>query len=246
MPRTPARSLPPRRPPGTGPRTLAIDIGGSGLKAIVLDAGGQPTGDRVRVPTRVGAPPDALVTALVELVAPLGAYDRVSAGFPGVVRDGVVRTAPNLGNAKWQGFDLASALARRLGRPARVLNDADVQGLAVITGRGVELVLTLGTGMGSALFQDGRLAPHLELSQHPFRGGKTYDEYVGEAARKRVGNTKWNRRVRRVVDVLDTLINYDMLHLGGGNAKRIDFTLGPRMRVVDNSAGLLGGIALWR
>lgn len=229
-----------------GPRTLAIDVGGTGLKAAILDAEGRLISDRVRVPTPARCPPTVLIRAVAELIAPLGAYDRVSVGFPGVVRDGVVRTAPNFGSARWRGFDLAHALTRALERPVRVLNDAEVQGLAVITGKGVELVITLGTGVGSALFRDGILMPHLELSQHPVRGGRTYDEYLGDRARKRVGTRKWNRRVRRVLGILETVVNYDRLHIGGGNAARIDFPLGRRVRVVENTAGLLGGVALWR
>jgi polyphosphate glucokinase len=230
-----------------GPRTLAIDVGGTGLKAAILDAEGRLMSDRVRVPTPARCPPTVLIRAVAELIAPLGAYDRVSVGFPGVVRDGVVRTAPNFGSSKWQGFDLARALTRALKRPVRVLNDAaEVQGLAVITGKGVELVITLGTGVGSALFRDGELMPHLELSQHPVRGGRTYDEYLGDRARKRVGARKWNRRVRRVLGILETVFNYDRLHIGGGNAARINFPLGRRVRVVENTAGLLGGVALWR
>jgi len=149
------------------PLTLAIDVGGTGLKAAILDAEGRMMGDRVRVPTPARCPPSVLVRTLVALIAPLGAFDRVSVGFPGVVRDGIVRTAPNFGSARWREFDLARALTRALKRPVRVLNDAEVQGLAVITGKGIELVITLGTGVGSALFRDGILMPHLELSQHP-------------------------------------------------------------------------------
>lgn len=230
----------------TGPRTLAIDVGGTGLKAAVLDAKGRLMSDRIRVPTPARCSPTVLVRAVGGLAAPLGAFDRVSVGFPGVVSDGVVRTAPNFASAKWRGFDLTRALTRVLKRPVRILNDAEVQGLAVIRGRGVELVLTLGTGIGSALFRDGELMPHLELSQHPVHDGETYDEYIGDRARKRVGTRKWNRRVRRVLAILETVVNFDQLHLGGGNATRINFPLGRRIRVVENTAGLLGGIALWR
>jgi polyphosphate glucokinase len=226
-------------------RTLAIDVGGSGLKASVVDETGRLLTERVRVDTPVGSPPREIVETLVRLVAPLGAFDRVSVGFPGVVREGRVLTAPNLDNKGWKGFDLAGALGRALGKPVRVANDADVQGLAVIAGRGVEMVITLGTGFGTGLYLDGRPAPHLELSHHPFRKGESYDEQLGNAARKRVGNRTWNKRVRKAVRNLRALTSFDHLYIGGGNAKKIDFELDPDVTVVGNEAGLKGGVALW-
>jgi polyphosphate glucokinase len=227
-------------------RTLAIDVGGSGLKASVIDDGGRLLTERARVDTPVGRPPKEIIQALVRLVAPLGPYDRVSVGFPGVVRQGRIVTAPNLDHEGWSDFDLAGALARALGKPVRVANDADVQGLAVIGGKGVEMVITLGTGFGTGLYLDGRLAPHLELSHHPFRKGETYEEQLGNAARKRIGNRKWNRRVKRAIRNLRSLTNFDRLYIGGGNARKIDFALDPDVTVVDNTAGLRGGAVLWR
>lgn len=232
--------------PGARPRTLAIDVGGTGLKASVLDARGRMITDRLRVATPNPCPPTVLVGALVDLVAPLGAYDRVSVGFPGVVRDGRIVTAPHFGNDIWGGFDLARALAARLHRPVRLLNDAEMQGLAVIRGKGLELVVTLGTGVGTALFRDGELMPHLELAHHPVHGRHTYNEYLGDRARKKSGVRAWNRRVRRVVGLLQTLLNYDRIYIGGGNARRLAFALDRNMRLVSNDAGVLGGIALWR
>ncbi|HEY2992600.1 MAG TPA: ROK family protein [Methylomirabilota bacterium] len=227
-------------------RTLAIDVGGSHLKASVVDEAGHLLAEPVRIETPVGRPPGVIVQTLARLVKPLGAYDRVSVGFPGVVRDGRVLTAPNLDNDGWAGFDLAAALAKTLGKPVRVANDADVQGLAVIAGKGVEMVITLGTGFGTGLYLDGRLGPHLELSHHPFRKGETYDVQLGNAARKEIGKKKWNKRVRKAIDNLRTLTNFDHLYVGGGNAKKIDFELDPDVTIVDNSAGLAGGVALWR
>ena len=93
---------------------------------------------------------------------------------------------------------------------------------------------------------DGRLGPHMELSHHPFRKGETYDEQLGNAARKEVGKKKWNKRMRKAIDNLRTLTNFDHLYIGGGNAKKIDFELDPDVTIVDNSAGLAGGVALWR
>ncbi|MBI5498504.1 MAG: ROK family protein [Deltaproteobacteria bacterium] len=226
--------------------TLSIDVGGTGLKASVLDERGRMLVDRVRVETPVGSPPGVVVTALRRLVAPLPHYHRVSVGFPGVVRDGVVRTAPNLGHTGWQGYDLARALQRALGRPVRVINDADMQGLAAIRGKGLELVLTLGTGFGSALYIHGRLAPHLELAHVPFRKGETFEQQLGNAARKQAGARAWNRRVRKALDVLFTLTQYDRAYLGGGNSKHLQGKLPRNTSIVPNEKGILGGIHLWR
>jgi polyphosphate glucokinase len=161
------------------------------------------------------------------------------------VRQGQVLTAPNLGTQDWRNFPLAASLTDKLCKPARMLNDADVQGLGVISGRGLECVITLGTGMGFALFQNGQPAPHLELSQHPIHKGKTYDQFIGAAALKDVGHAKWNRRLRRVLSNITTLVGFDMLYIGGGNAKHIDLPLGSNVRLVGNEAGITGGMKLW-
>lgn len=200
----------------------------------------------VRVATPYPCTRTVLLQALVVLVRPLPRFDRVSVGFPGVVREGTVITAPHFGNDIWYGYDLSKALAARLGKPVRLLNDADMQGLAGIQGKGLELVVTLGTGVGTALFSHGQLMPHLELAHHPVHDGATYNQYIGDAVRKRIGNARWNRRVRRVLDTLHALINYDTMYIGGGNARRLTFTLDRNMRIISNTAGILGGIALWR
>ncbi len=166
-------------------------------------------------------------------------------GFPGVVRGGRTLTAPNLGTESWHDFPLASDLTERLGKPARVLNDASVQGLGEISGTGLECVITLGTGFGFALFQDGLLAPHLEVGQHPVAKGKTYDLYLGNAALHKVGRKKWNKRLQKAIGFIDTLVTYDTLLIGGGNAQVIDFDLPPNVRVVPNAAGITGGVKLW-
>jgi polyphosphate glucokinase len=224
--------------------TLAIDIGGTGLKALVIDPRGKPVTDRVRVETPHPATPAAVLRALKALVAPLGPFDRVSAGFPGVVVRGVVRTAPNLGTA-WKGFALADALGKRLGKPARVLNDAGVQGFGVVEGKGLEMVLTLGTGMGCALFYEGAYIPNLELAHHPFRKGKTYEDLLGAHALEHDGKRKWNRHVAKALEQIQPIWNPDRIYLGGGNTKHLKITLPANVRVTANVAGLYGGIALW-
>ena len=159
-------------------------------------------------------------------------------------RDSVL-TAHNLGTKLWHGFRLASVVSERLGKPVRMLNDASVQGLGVIDGRGTECVITLGTGMGFALFLDGRLGPHLEFSQQPFKNGKTYDEYVGEKALDKVGRKRWNKRVRKIIDVLETVVMYDTLYFGGGNSRLIEPPLPPNVKIVSNEAGITGGVRAW-
>jgi polyphosphate glucokinase len=231
--------------PGEGPRTLAIDVGGSHIKASVLDRAGTFLADELRVVTPVGSPPEDIIETITHLIEPLPSFDRISVGFPGVVRDGVVRTAPNLDHDGWTGFDLAGALAARLGKPIRVLNDADMQGLGVIQGLGLEMVITLGTGFGTGLYLNGRLLPHLEIAHQRFRKGETFDEQLGNAARKRVGDKKWNKRVRKAIADLRALTSFDHLHLGGGNARRVTFEPDPDVTIVGNKAGIEGGVAAW-
>ncbi len=172
-------------------------------------------------------------------------FARVSVGFPGVVVDGVTKTAPNL-HQKWEGFNLRQALTDLTGRPTRVLNDAGVQGLGVIAGNGVELVLTLGTGMGFGLYVNGRYVPNIEMAHHPFRKKLTYEDYIGNAARLKVGNHRWSRRVLRVLRQLQTTFNPDIIYIGGGNSAKLREELPTGVKRTDNIAGLLGGIALWR
>jgi polyphosphate glucokinase len=230
-------------------RILAIDIGGTGLKAALIDRRGRMLTDRLRVKTPHPSPPRVLVRALAALVHTLdldSSVIGVSVGFPGVVRHGKVLTAPNLGTADWKGFDLAAALGKLWKRPVRVKNDADMQGLGAARGNGVEVVITLGTGLGSAILVDGWLGPHLEISQHPFRKGETYDQQLGNAALEQIGKKKWNRRVERALETLRTLTNFDALYIGGGNGRHIQFELPADVRLVENDCGMKGGAALWR
>jgi polyphosphate glucokinase len=227
------------------PRTLAIDVGGTGLKASVLDAAGRMLVKRVRVPTPDPCRPATLLRAIAGLVAPLPPSERISIGFPGVIRDGRVVTAPHFGTAVWHNYPLEAAISRRFNKPARLLNDAEVQGLGIIAGRGLEVVLTLGTGVGSAIFINGQLGPHLELAQHPVHKGKTYNEYIGAEARKQHSAKKWSHRVLKAIDLVYCLLNYDVLYLGGGNSADIVVDLPKNVRTASNEAGITGGIRLW-
>ncbi len=199
----------------------------------------------LRVATPNPCTPAILVKSLVKLTAPLKAYHRVSIGFPGVVRDGRIITAPHFKGKAWRDYPLAETLAGHFGRPARLLNDAEVQGLGIVKGRGLEVVLTLGTGVGSAIFSNGALTPHLELAQHPIHKDETYNGYVGNLARQALSSRKWNKRVLKVIEHVNSLLHYDVLYLGGGNAANVTVALPDNVHIASNDAGITGGIRLW-
>jgi polyphosphate glucokinase len=229
---------------GAAPRTLAVDIGGTGIKAITLDPQGRPINERLKIATPKRATPKAVIKIVAKLAAAQPGFERVSVGFPGVVKDGIVYTAANLGGG-WTGFDLAAALARKLKKPVRIANDADIQGLGSVSGRGLELVVTLGTGFGSVLFVNGTRV-HLELGHHPFHKGKTYEDELGVRALKKKGRKKWNKMLAEAIGELSRTFNFDSLYIGGGNARLIDLKLPAGVAIISNENGLLGGIALWR
>jgi polyphosphate glucokinase len=222
---------------------LCIDVGGSHVKAAVVAADGTMQGEAVRVETP-GDGPDSLVEAIAKLVEPLPPAPRVAIGFPGAIRDGLVLTAPNIGGI-WQRVPLPALLSKRLGRPVRMANDASVQGLGAIAGQGLECAITLGTGMGFAVFRDGEPGIQFELGRHTGHKGKTYDQYVGEAAVEKISRQRWNRRVQKVIDKLRGLIHFDTLYIGGGNARLVDFPLPADVHLVSNETGILGGVRLW-
>lgn len=226
------------------PVTLAIDIGGSGIKGLLLSRSGHPLSERYRSPTPKSATPHAMILLILEIAASIGRFDRISVGFPGVIHQGQVKTAPNL-DPSWCGINIVVELEEHLHKPVRAVNDADMQGYGAIKGHGVELVLTLGTGFGTALFIHGHLVPNLELAHHPFRKGQTYEQQLGALALKTVGKKRWNQRLAKAIAMLSPVMNYDHLYIGGGNGKKVTIALPPHAALISNTAGLLGGIALW-
>jgi len=224
--------------------TLSLDVGGSGIKGMVLNLEGQPLNEKVRIRTPRPATPVAVLRTMAKVAARQPEFDRVSVGFPGVVEFGVVKTAPNL-DGDWSETPLAAEIERITGKPCRAANDADVQGYGAIEGKGVEMVLTLGTGMGSAIFSNGHLVPNLELGHHPFQDGKTYEDLVGEAARKAVGNSQWKRWVKQVIHQILPIWNPRRLYLGGGNSNKLRMKLPEQVVIIPNVTGILGGIRLW-
>jgi polyphosphate glucokinase len=226
-------------------KILSIDIGGSNVKATLLDADGQTLMEYQKIETPVPATPKTVMNVIVQLAQRFPGYDRISAGFPGYVKDGVVHTAPNLGTDYWNGTDLEQLLYTQLGQPAKVLNDADMQGLGVARGNGFEIVATLGTGFGTAFLHNGVLLPHIEFAHHPVSKERDYDEYIGDKALLEVGEERWNKRMKKVLAILKTVFNYDHLYLGGGNAKKLKFKLDDNISIVSNREGIKGGARLW-
>lgn len=227
------------------PTTLSIDIGGTAIKMMVLNSKGSPLTKYIRKSTPKPATVSAVCQLIGKMIQALNVkFDRVSSGFPGVVQHGVIMTAVNM-DASWIGFDFQKELQSITGVAARVANDADVQGLGDVSGHGVELVITLGTGVGSALFLNGQLVPNLELGHHPFQNNKTYEDCLGKAALQKHGLHKWRKNLKAAITLWQQTFNYEKLYLGGGNAHKINFKLPASVKISDNIEGVLGGIKLW-
>ena len=243
--------------------TLCIDCGGGGIKGSVVDEFGTVVTTPVRRRVPYPLSPELLVATIVEIARLLPEVNRVTVGMPGMIRHGRVIATPHYITRdgprskvlprlrqQWANFDMKGAIEEAFGLPTLVLNDAEVAGAGVITGTGLEMIITLGTGLGNAVFNSGVLAPHAELSQGLVRWGLTYDDYIGEHERLRLGDAHWSRRVRRVIDGFRPVYMWDRLYIGGGNASRI--TMSPRNPLpeniifVRNEAGIFGGVRAWQ
>jgi polyphosphate glucokinase len=210
---------------------LAVDVGGSHVK-VLLSSGGE----RRRFDSGPALTAQQMVDG-VQGVTGDWAFDVVSVGVPAPVRDDRVVTEPaNLGGG-WLDFDFTEAF----GKPTKVLNDAAMQALGSYDG-GKMLFLGLGTGLGSALVVDGKAEP-LELAHLPFRKA-TFEDYVGERARERLGKKKWREAVAETIERLSAAMEPDYVVLGGGNAKKLG-ELPPNARLGANENAFLGGFRLW-
>jgi polyphosphate glucokinase len=232
---------------------FGLDIGGSGIKgAPVNTESGDLLGERIRVPTPEAAMPDEVVAAAIEVVSRSGWEGPVGCGFPGVVKEGVIRTAANVAD-EFVGFDLQTRLQKELGTPVRIVNDADAAGLAETrwgAGRGVEgtvLVLTIGTGIGTALFIEGKLVPNTEFD-HIEMHGREAELWAADRIRKveDLSWKKWARRIEEYLQKMEALLWPDLI-IGGGVSKKSEKFL-PRIetrtRLVPaemlNEAGIAG------
>ncbi len=225
---------------------LSLDIGGTFLKAGVVQRDGRLAANPLRAPTPNPATPEAVLVEIRSMIAQLPSFERVAVGFPGSVRNAKIATAPNLGTEFWCNYPLAETLTAEWQRPVQLVNDAVLHGFGSIVGKGSECILTLGTGMGCALFVSGCLFHGLELGQHYAMDGLNYDQLVGKRALEDLGLEEWNRRVAFAVRAIDILTNCDRIAIGGGNAKRVSGCLPDHVSIAPETANLSGGARLWR
>jgi polyphosphate glucokinase len=208
-------------------RVVGIDVGGTGIKGAPVDTEtGELITDRMRIKTPQPATPEAIVSTAVEVVKRAGWDGPVGCGFPAVIKDGVARTAANIDKAAI-GFDFQGRLQEELGNPVRMINDGDAAGLAEMrwgAGRaleGVVLMLTLGTGIGTSLFVEGRLVPNTELGHIEIRG-KDAEHRASDGARKR-DDLSWKEYAERLDEYLhkiEDLLWPDLIVVGGGISKK--------------------------
>jgi len=222
-------------------RTLAIDVGGSGVKCALLDARGEMASERLREDTPERFTPAQLVALIARMAKQMPRFDRVAVGIPGIVHRDVVYALPASKSRAFKRFELGARLSALLGKRVRVTNDAAMHGLAAIRGNGVEMVITLGTGLGTALFIDRVLSAHYQTLPEQ---DEPFSRY-GDAARRQIGRKRWEKRVRGLFDQLRGITNYDRLYVGGGNAERIRGEMPPNVTRIDSAAGIRGGHRLW-
>lgn len=207
---------------------LGIDIGGSGIKgAPVNTVTGELLAERLRFDTPQPATPGAVIDTMAELIKQFQWSGAIGVGFPAVIKNGVVHTAANV-DPTWIGYDFQQGLERQTGCAAKILNDADAAGIAEITfgagkerHKGMIMMITLGTGVGTAAFIDGALIPNLELGHMPFKGVDA-ETIVSDAAREREALSwkKWGRRVGRYLHQMELLLWPDLFIIGGGVSKK--------------------------
>lgn len=239
--------MPDKHKKETNTNVLSIDIGGTSIKACILSQQGDLLSDFKKIPTPKNSTPEAVLKVVGELVTSLeGEFNKISIGFPGYVKCGKVETAPNLAKNKWTNVSLAQQVSDMFDKPVRLINDADQQALGIVSGKGFEIVFTVGTGFGTAMVFDGELLPHFELAHLPVTKTKDYDDYIGTKALDKIGKKEWNERLERIIEIYKTVFNYDTLYIGGGNSKHITFDLEHNVKLVTNKDGIKGGAKLWQ
>ena len=250
----------------TSPLVLSVDCGGGSIKSAVCTPEGALVTSPVVSKTTYPFRPSDLITLIQKLIADSSEeIDRITVGLPGMIRGGVVVHTPHYTRTNgphtssdpelvqvWRNLDLTHALRAATNLPVRIINDSELHGAALITGNGLEVALTFGTGLGSSHFLNGVLQAHLELSHAQFLAGVTYDQYIGEHVRMKIGDDRWSARVLEVIAALQPVLWWDTLFIGGGNAHNLNSTtldsltaMGTHIKVVSNHIALTGGARVW-
>jgi polyphosphate glucokinase len=237
---------------------LGIDIGGSGIKgALVNSETGEMLTKRHRIPTPEGRKPKDMAKVVAEIVKHFDHKGPIGVGFPTVIKNGICKSPGNL-HKKWLGRNVEELFSKEIGLPVKVVNDADAAGYATMNygigkdKKGLVLMITIGTGLGSGAFLNGELIPNFELGQIPYKKYKKIELWAADSAKEREGLTyeKWGKRFNKFLKYVDLIIAPDLIILGGGASKdfdeykhliKIDTPVIPAK--LKNHAGIIGAAA---
>ncbi len=237
---------------------LGIDVGGSGMKGgMVNTKTGEMISDRFRIPTPESRKPEEMAEVIAEIVKHFDYKGKVGCGFPTVIKKGVCKSSGNL-DASWLGVNIEELFEEKTGLDFTVVNDADIAGYASMeygVGKGVEglvVMITIGTGLGSGAFYDGKLIPNFELGQIPYKKYKKIELWAAASAKEReeLSYKKWGKRFNKFLKYVDLIIAPDLILLGGGTSKdfdefkkyiKIDTPVIPAE--LQNHAGIIGAAA---
>ncbi|SDE53135.1 polyphosphate glucokinase [Pricia antarctica] len=237
---------------------LGIDVGGSGMKGgIVNIETGEMISERYRIPTPESRKPEEMAEVIAEIVKHFDYKGKVGCGFPTVIKKGICKSSGNL-DESWLGVNIEELFEEKTGLDFTVVNDADIAGYASMEygiGKGVEglvIMITIGTGLGSGAFYDGKLIPNFELGQMPYKKYKKIELWAAASAKEREGLSykKWGKRFNKFLKYVDLIVAPDLILLGGGTSKDFDefkkyITIDTPVKPAElqNHAGIIGAAA---
>lgn len=234
---------------------LGIDVGGSGIKgALVNSETGEMLSERFRIVTPIPRTPDAMADVIAQIVTHFDYKGKVGCGFPTIIKNGVCKATGNL-HKSWLGVNVEELLEKKIGLDFTVINDADAAGYATMNygigkgEKGFVVMITIGTGLGSGAFLDGRLIPNFELGQIPYKKYSKIEKWAAGSAKDREGLTykKWGKRFNTFLEYVELIVSPDLIIIGGGASKDFEefkSKINIETRVVaaelQNHAGIIG------
>ncbi len=237
---------------------LGIDVGGSGMKGGIVNVEtGKMISERHRIPTPTPRTPEAMADVIAQIVEHFDYKGKVGCGFPTVIKKGICKSPGNL-DPSWLGVNVEKLFAEKTGLDFTVVNDADIAGYATMEygigkgKKGLVVMITIGTGLGSGVFYDGKLIPNFELGQIPYKNHKKIELWAASSAKEREGLSykKWGKRFNKFLQYVDLIIAPDLILLGGGTSKDFDefkkyITIDTPVMPAElqNHAGIIGAAA---